>query len=196
MALPLLVANMATSPLIRQVYREHLERFGEPDDAITYDNDEQSYGQPSRISVVVWHRSAEVDFTTFSTIGMAALPMRGAGHRAELHFTIRHDVDRAIVGAVSKFLANLAIHPFVNDTYFDWWHKLRHPDQIPLFREATAVLFHPRFANTGWDMIKFNSVLVKILNVVPITANEYGIDHVTDLIEHWRRTDVDVFAPR
>src|SRR5215813_9942619 len=99
---------MATSPLIRQVYREHLERFGEPDDAITYDNDEQSYGQPTRISVVVWHRSVEVDVTTFSTIGMAALPMPGAGHRAELHFTIRRDVDPPSIDAISKFLANLA----------------------------------------------------------------------------------------
>jgi hypothetical protein len=187
---------MAASPLIRQVYREHLERFGEPDDAVTYDDDEQSYGQPTRISVVVWRRSAEVDVTTFSTIGMAAFPMPGAGHRAELHFTIRSDVDRAMVGAVSKFLANLAVHPFLNDTFFDWWHKLRYPGQIPLFREATAVLFHPRFVKAGWDMIKFNGVLVKILNVVPVTADEYGIDHVTDLIEHWRRTDVDLFAPR
>jgi hypothetical protein len=196
MALPPLVASMAASPLIRQVYREHLERFGEPDDAITYDDDEQSYGQPTRISIVVWRRSAEVDVTTFSTIGMAAFPMPGAGHRAELHFTIRSDVDRAMVGAVSKFLANLAIHPFLNDTFFDWWHKLRYPGQIPLFREATAVLFHPRFVKAGWDMIKFNGVRVKILNVVPVTADEYGIDYVTDLIEHWRRTDVDLFAPR
>src|SRR5689334_14918977 len=87
--LPSLVANMAASPLIRQVYREHLERFGEPDDAVTYDDDEQSYGQPTRISVVAWRRCAEVDVTTFSTIGMAAFPMPGAGHRSELHFTIR-----------------------------------------------------------------------------------------------------------
>jgi hypothetical protein len=187
---------MAISPLIRQVYREHLERFGEPDDAVTYEDDEQSYGRPSRVDIVVWRQCAEVDVTIFSTIGMAAFPMPGAGHRAELHFTIRRDVDRATVEAVSKFLANLAAHPFLNSTFFDWWHKLHYSRQIPLFRDATAVLFHPRFVNTGWDMIKFNGVLVKILNVVPITASEYGIDHVSELIDHWRRIDIDLFAPR
>jgi len=196
MAPPPLVANMAASPLIRQVYREHVERFGEPDDAVTYDDDEQSYGQPTRISIVVWRRCAEVDVTTFSTIGMAAFPMPGAGHRAELHFTVRRDVDRVLVGAVSKFLANLALHPFLNGTFFDWWHKLHSPRQIPLFRDATAVLFHPRFVKTGWDIIKFNGVMVKILNVVPITADEYGIDQVSDLVDHWRRIDLDLFAPR
>jgi hypothetical protein len=122
--------------------------------------------------------------------------MPGAGHRAELHFTIRRDVDRETVSDISKFLANLALHPFLNTTFFDWWHKLNYAYQIPLFREATAVLFHPRFARSGWDMIKFNGVLVKILNVVPITANEYSIDHVTDLINLWRKTDIDLFAPR
>ena len=43
---------------------------------------------------------------------------------------------------------------------------------------------------------KFNGVLVKILNVVPITADEYNIDHVVDLIDHWRQIDIDVFTPR
>jgi len=39
-------------------------------------------------------------------------------------------------------------------------------------------------------------VMVKILNVVPITADEYGIDQVSDLVDHWRRMDLDLFAPR
>jgi hypothetical protein len=187
---------MAASPLTRHVYREHLERFGEPDDAVTFRDDEESYGRPARIDIVVWRRSAEVDVTTFATIGMAALPMPGASHRAELHFTIRRNVDRAIIDAVSEFLANLAVYPFLNDTFFDWWHKLSYPGQIPLFQQATALLFHPRFGKTGWDTIKFNSVQVKILNVVPITADEYAMDNVPDLLDHWHRTDIDLFTPR
>jgi hypothetical protein len=187
---------MAASPLIRQVYREHLERFGEPDDAVIYQDSEETYGRPNRIEIVAWRRSAEVDVTTFSTIGMAAVAMPGASHRAELHFTIRRDIDHAAANDIAQFLAKLSVHPFLNDTFFDWWHKLRYPGQIPLFRGATAVLFHPRFVKSGWDMIKFNGVLVKILNVVPITADEYGIDHVSELIDHWRRIDIDLFAPR
>jgi hypothetical protein len=191
-----MVGNMPAAPLIRQVYREHLERFGEPDDSIIYEDDERPYARPDRIDIFVWRRCAEVDVTTFSTLGMAAWPMPGAKHRAELHFSIRCDIDSVTMAAISRFLANLAIHPFLNDTFFDWWHKIRDPGRIPLFAEATAVLFHPRFVRTGWDTIKFNGVLVKILNVVPITSDEYRIDHVAELIDHWSRINIDVFAPR
>ena len=187
---------MAASPTYQTGLSRALGTVRRADDSVTYQDGEETYGRPTRIDIVAWRESAEVDVTTFSTIGMAALPMPGAGHRAELHFTIRRDVDHAAANAIAQFLANLAIHPFLNDTFFDWWHKLRYPDQIPLFKGATAVLFHPRFVKSGWDMIKFNGVLVKILNVVPITADEYNIDHVVDLTDHWRRIDLDPFTPR
>ena len=128
-------------------------------------------GRPAWISSL--EASADVDVTTFATIGMAASPMSGADHRAELHFSIRCHADSTSVGEISMFLANLAIHPFLNATFFDWWHKVRDPGPIPLFESATAVLFHPRILEAGWDTIGLDGTSVKILDVVPITPDEY-----------------------
>jgi hypothetical protein len=84
---------MGASPIIRQVYREHIEHFGEPDDSVVYEDHDAPHGRPARIDIFVWRATAEIDITTFATIGMAAAPMSGADHRAELHFSIRCRVD-------------------------------------------------------------------------------------------------------
>ncbi|MBO0756797.1 MAG: suppressor of fused domain protein [Bradyrhizobiaceae bacterium] len=110
-----------------------------------YEDNDAPHECPARIDIFVWRASTKTDMTHFSTIGMAASPMSGADHRAELHFSIRSRVDSATIGMTSKFLANLAIHPFLNATFFDWWHKIRDPGSIPLFTSGMAVLFHPRF---------------------------------------------------
>jgi hypothetical protein len=187
---------VGASPIVRQVYREHIEHFGEPDRSIVYEDHDPPHGRPARVDVFVWQAPADVDVTAFATIGMAAAPMSGADHRTELHFSIRRSLDPRSVGETSKFLANLAIHPFLNGTSFDWWHKVRDPGQIPLFSSATAVLFHPRFVQTGWDTIELDGVLVKILNVVPITADEYEMRPVSQLLDHWTKAGIDLFAPR
>ena len=183
---------MGASPIVRRVYREHIDRLGEPDRSIVYEDHDE---RPSRIEIFVWHASPERDVTIFSTIGMAAAPMSGASHRAELHFVIRRErqLDPATVGETSTFLANLAIYPFVNKTFFDWFHKVRGP--VPLFPGAAGVLFHPRFVETGWDTIEFDGVPVKILNVVPISQDEYQMD-LWDLFDHWTKTNADLFTPR
>src|SRR5262245_45804075 len=98
---------MGPSPIIRQVYREHIQHFGEPDESIVYEDQNAPPDRPARIDVFVWNASADADITTFSTVGMAATPMKGAEHRAELRFSIRRILDRSTIGNVSKFLANL-----------------------------------------------------------------------------------------
>lgn len=188
---------MAASAIITEVYREHLEHFEEPDDSIVYEDPGAPSGRPSRIDVFVWRASEDVDITTFSTMGMADVPMPGAGHRAELHFSVRRSMDQKAIGATSQFLANLAMHPFLTATSFDWWHKVRDPGAIPLFTTATSVLLHPKFVETGWDTINLGSgSLVKILNVVPITPDEYQIGPIAELADRWARASIDLFAPR
>ena len=187
---------MGASPIIQRVYREHIERFGEPDESIVYEDHDAPDDRPDRIDIFVWHASKDVDITTFSTMGMAAKPMAGAKHRAELHFSIRRGFDRATTGATTMFLANLAIHPFLTATCFDWWHKVRHPGAIPLFADDSAVLFHPKFVDAGWDTIQFEATAVKILNVVPITPAEYDMQPLTRLFDHWARINIDLFEPR
>jgi hypothetical protein len=187
---------MGASPIVKQVYHEHIERFGEPDRSIVYEDHDAPHGRPARVDIFVWQASAEEDVTTFATIGMAASPMSGADHRAELHFSIRRRLDSTNVGDTSKFLANLAIHPFLSATSFDWWHKVRDPGRIPLFSSATAALFHPRFVETGWDTMRSDDMLVKILNVVPITPDEYQMRPLSQLLDHWTKSGIDLFTPR
>jgi hypothetical protein len=187
---------MGASPIVREVYREHIEHFGEPDQSIVYEDQAAPSDRPNRIDIFVWNASADADITTFSTIGMAATPMRGARHRAELHFSIRCELDRHVIGETSKFLANLAIHPFLNNVYFDWWHKVREPGSIPLYSHASAILFHPKFVDTGWDTIEFEGTSVKILNVVPITPDEYEMRPLSRLFDHWAEIGIDLFEPR
>lgn len=188
--------TLAASPIIKGVYRAYMARFGDPDDSIVYEDDGAEHGRPGRIDVFVWRASAPGAITAFSTIGMAACPMQGAGHRAELRFVVRSDMGPAAIGETSQFLANLAIHPFLTATVFDWWHKVRDPGRIPLFTAATSVIFHPKFVADGGDTIEIDGETVKILNVVPITPQEYRIGPVPDLIDHWRESGVDLFAPR
>ena len=187
---------MGASPIVRHVYQEHIERYGEPDRSIVYEDYAAPPERPSRIDIFVWPASAQDGITLFSTMGMAAAPMSGAPHRAELHFAIRRHLDDATVGSISKFLANLAIHPFLQATFFDWWHKVRDPGPLPLFTSATSVLFHPRFIETGWDTITFDGLMTKILNVVPITPEEYDMHPLGPLGKHWETAGIDLFEPR
>ncbi len=69
---------MGASPIIREVYREHIEHFGEPDRSIVYEDQNAPSDRPNRIDICVWNASADVDITTFSTIGMVGTPMHGA----------------------------------------------------------------------------------------------------------------------
>ena len=187
---------MGAPRLARQVYQQHLEYFGEPDESIVYENKNAPAEYPDRIDIFVWTASADVPITTFSTIGMATRPMVGANHRAELHFSVRSAIDQELIGPASKFLANLAMHPFISETHFDWWHKVRDPGAIPLYRQATSILFHPKFVETGWDVMQFDSTQIKILNVVPITPDEYAIQESSKLQDYWAENEIDLFEPR
>jgi hypothetical protein len=187
---------MAASPIARHVYLEHLDYFGGPDESIVYENSNAPAAYPDRIDILVWKASADISITTFSTVGMATRPMAGAKHRTELHFSIRAHLEQELIGEGSRFLANLAMHPFVNGTFVDWWHKVREPGTIPLYSKATSVLFHPKFVETGWDVMEFNSTQIRILNVAPITPDEYAMREVSRLQDHWAAIDIDLFAPR
>jgi Suppressor of fused protein (SUFU). len=187
---------MAVSAIARHVYQEHLDYFGEPDESFVYENKNAPADYPDRMDIFVWKASADVPITTFSTIGMATRPMAGAEHRAELHFSVRGSIDKATLGQGSMFLANLAMHPFIGGTHFDWWHKVRDPGAIPLYSRASSVIFHPRFVDTGWDAMQFDSTPIKILNVVPITPDEYAIQEISKLQDHWMNIEVDLFEPR
>jgi hypothetical protein len=187
------------SAIVRHVYREHIEHFGEPDESIVFDDDHAvthtPAQMPARIDVFVWHPGPELDITTFATIGMSYQPMAGAAHRAELHFAVRAKLPPSDVQACAVFLANLATYPFHTETHFDWWHKLNDPGNIPLFSNAKSVLLYPRFVEDGWDEIPHNGTVVKLLNVIPISAQAYKLKSKDELIDYVWDELGDPFAP-
>jgi hypothetical protein len=187
--------------LVKAVYREHIERFGEPEKSIRYDsppsNDTDIY--PSFIDVMVWPPEEDLIMTTFSTIGMSEKPMVGAEHRVELHFSIAEKLNEDLIGKITIFLANLSLYPFMNSTYFDWWHTLPNVGQIPGYESTTSLLLHPAFVKDGWDIICKEGTNVKILNVVPITKEEQVLSKekgINDLIDYLYDNEISYFDRR
>ncbi len=121
--------------LVKAVYREHIQNFGEPAQSIRYNNPPSYVPDiyPSIIDVMVWPPEKALNMTTFCTIGMSEKPMNGADFRAELHFAVEGALNKELTSKITRFLANLSIYPFMNSTYFDWWHTLPNVGSIPGF---------------------------------------------------------------
>ena len=195
--------HTAPSELVRAVYFEHVDHFGEPDRSIRFGDGTIRDGEehfPPVIDVMIWRPDDDVDIGTFATIGMSERPMSGADHRVELHFAIRRkSFTEEEENRIARFLANMATYPFHYKTHLNWWHSLRDPGSIPLFSEGMSVLFHPRFVEDGWDTIIHNDQTVKILNVVPVTAEERSLKTESGmdvLLDHWAEISIDLFEPR
>src|SRR5262245_9202799 len=131
--------NMSAPPIVRDVYRAHLEHFGEPTQSIVFDDGKPLAGYPNRIDIFIWEPNADCDMTTVSTVGMSAEPIPNAMHRAELHFAVRRALSEPDQRAIAYFLANLAMYPFHSGEGLDWWHTIAEPGDIPLFQEARCV---------------------------------------------------------
>lgn len=188
---------MGASPIVQTVYNEHIEHYGEPDESITFDDPKDAkYARigPERIDVFIWQANENCRMTAFSTIGMSDGQLPSAPHRAELHFTIRGPVSESDARAIARFLANLAMHPFHSGQPLDWWHTLREPGDIPLFKTAKCVIMHPRFVPKGWDNIKTDGFDIHILNVVPITLEELELRRLSAIRD--RLAAIDMFTPR
>ena len=187
------------SSIAPRVYAEHLDQFGEPDNCIVFDDKPMLSGEgaqiPSRIEVYAWHPTPDLDITTFATIGMSDKPMTGAKHRAELHFAVRKTLSEEEQHACSLFLANLATYPFQDNTSLDWWHTIQDPGNIPQFPNARSVLLYPRFVEDGWEEIHVDGLVVKILNVIPISAAAYQLESTDQMMAYMWDELGDPFAP-
>ena len=193
---------MKASKLVAKVYREHIDHFGEPDKSLRFGEETCVEGEehiPSLLDIFIWLPDKNIDITTFSTIGMSDKPMNGADYRVELHFAIRQNLQDNEISKTSTFLANLAVYPFLRDTFFDWYHILSNPLIIPNFKTANTILFLPAFVENGWDTIQSENQTVKILNAVPITDTEKGIvknEGVNALYSYFETEQIDIFAGR
>jgi len=76
------------SDLVRAVYFEHVNHFGEPDHSIRFGDGTVRDGEehfPPLMDVMIWRADESVDITTFSTIGMSERPMDGCDFRAYIY---------------------------------------------------------------------------------------------------------------
>lgn len=190
------------SPIVKAIYKEHIHYFGEPSNSIRFGSEksiEKEEYIPGLMDVFIWQSDEKTDVTTFSTIGMSDKPMINADFRAELHFAIRGYLSEDEISKVAKFLANVAVYPFIENIYLDWLHILSDPDLIPCFSKATSILFHPAFVKNGWDTIKTNNITVKLLNIVPITEEERLLikkNGIHKLFDSFVKNKIDIFARR
>lgn len=186
--------DVPASRILQQVYAAHVEHFGDPDELWVFDDGRSAVGYPKRLDVLLWRATQECDIATFATIGMSAVPMNGAVHRAELHFALRKQLSTQDERSVAFFLANLAMYPFQIGEFIDWWHTVANPGTIPFATKATCILLHPRFVVEGWDTIVTSEADVHLLNAVPITPEEKSLKS-TSLISTALKS-IDVFSPR
>jgi hypothetical protein len=78
------------SQIVKSVYKELINHFGEPDNPVRFGNGQPVNGEehlPSFVDVFIWKSDEEVDINTFSTVGMSDKAMSGADFRSELHFS-------------------------------------------------------------------------------------------------------------
>jgi hypothetical protein len=188
------------SRLVKQVYREQTERYGDTALALTYDpSTSRGFTALESVLVRVWPADPEVDVTAFMTTGMSERAMPGSGTRAELHLGIRGGVDRETTERVCHFLATVAQEPWKNLRSLDWGDVIDAPGRIPAFPHCSAVLLHPRFSPEGWDTFESTEEPVRLLFVVPIPEDERQIvaaQGLEGLQRHWEQQGVDVLTDR
>jgi hypothetical protein len=186
--------------VVRRVYAEHIERFGEPHRAVMFDESTRREDAPPGpdVLVMVWRPERGCPMSTFATIGMSARAMPGSKLRAEVHLSVRGKVTAEVEKGITTLLANLAGYPWDHGHVLDWWHTLSNVGEIPGFPKCCAILLHPRFTEEAWDHVKQGREVVKILNAVPITANELAVARrdLRALLGRWEEDEIDVFADR
>ncbi|MEZ0227340.1 MAG: suppressor of fused domain protein [Planctomycetota bacterium] len=186
--------------LVRRVYADHIEHFGEPARAVMYDASTRTPEAPEApdLLVMVWRPEKGCPMTTFATIGASTRAMPGTTRRIELHFSVRGRLPAKVEDAVTRFLANLSIYPWDQRQVLGWWHTLSSVGEIPGFPKCCAILLHPRFTEKGWDTVKHGRTEVRLLNAVPITENELEVARVdlSALVGRWAEDEIDIFVDR
>lgn len=125
--------------------------------------------------------------------------MLGADYFTELHFAYRGSPTKEEQLEVARFLANLTEYPFMHNLKLDWWERLANPGNIPLFSSCKHLLLHPALVQGGLELIDDPDGPVKLLFVIPITADENHTLKVHGrqaFMEYLEANEVDIIAPR
>ncbi|NUM79633.1 suppressor of fused domain protein [bacterium] len=188
------------SELMRFVFDEHVAHYGEPDIHFRFDAHAAiNKSVLDYLDVFVWRPTPEIPMTTLSTMGMGERAMIGCPHRCEIHWTIRGSMSEQEESDAAAFLANIATWPFLNNNHFDYWHVLPDVGHIPQFENCSSIIFHPAFKKGGWDQVVQKEMTVKLLNLIPISANEKELaitSGVGVMLDRMYDQGVDIFKDR
>ncbi len=182
--------------------RAFRERWGEPSEVFQFDGSKVKPGrvpQLEKLQILQWNPDNKSAIARFVTVGMSSRPMLGVNYRAELCYRKRGPVSPEEIPQVVRFLANLAIHPFVHQTCFDWGHALKLQSPPPGFPGSEGILFHSALPGDAADVLPTVSGPVRILNLIPLTLEEILLHRskgTPALIAHFDRHRVDVLSPR
>ncbi len=190
---------MSAPAVLRDVFHAIRQTWGEEDDGITFDNGPQPV---SRLDVLVHRAHGSMSLTTFTTIGMSIAPMpvgrpdgpSGGGQRAELRLARRGWLSNEDEHAVAAQLANLAAYPWDSGAPIDWGHLVGLPREFPAFPGCAAAFLSGPLTATDKDYFSTAEGPVRVIQVVPITADERTVARTMPPIpfiqELMTRTDV------
>jgi len=193
---------MTGGSAIETAFRVFRERWGEPAEVFQFDASQVKPGrepQLERLQVLYWSPDEASALSRFTTVGMSSRAMLGAMHRAELCYRKLGEIPEAEMPQFVRFLANLAVHPFVHQTCFDWGHTLKLQNAPPGFPGFRAVLFHSALPGDSTDTLPTDEGPVRLLNLIPLTEQEIVLQRAQGtpaLINQFDRLHVDVFRPR
>lgn len=193
---------MTADSAIQTAAKTFRDWWGEPGEIFQFDASQVKTGrqpQLEHLQILYWPAKDSSSLSHFATVGMSARSMMGALHRAELIYRRRGQIDLMELPRFIKFLANLAVHPFVHQTSFDWGHSLKLPQGPPGFPNCEAVLFHSALPGDLTDTLPTAEGPLRLLNLIPLTANEITLQRANGtpaLVSHLDRQRIDVFTPR
>ena len=182
--------------------RAFRERWGEPAEVFQFDASKVKPGrvpQLERLQILQWNPDDKSAIARFITLGMSSRPMLGVTYRVELCYRKRGPFSSVEIPQVVRFLANLAIHPFVHQTCFDWGHALKLQTHPPGFTGCEGILFHSALPGDPTDVLPTASGPLRILNLIPLTHEEILLQRTKGtpaLVAHFDRHRVDVLSPR
>jgi hypothetical protein len=190
---------MTASRVVNDVRRATLKARWKYDDIHVFTG-----GPPpiTRIEVLIYRPAADLDMTSFATVGMSAEPMPtspgpGSGGRAELRLARGGALAPDDEYAIAVALANLAVHPWETGAQINWGHIVGTGGDFPTFPGCAVFLSGP-LTPTGDDYIHTTDGPARIINVIPITDGERSqartlppATFINQLID-----EVDIFAPR
>jgi hypothetical protein len=166
-----------------RLYHELARLFGEPDDCWVFDPAEAP--KPNELQLLhvpAWLADDRCDVTSFNTLGMSNRRMKGADYFTELHFAFRGSLPEQERLQVARFLADVALYPFIYERKLDWKEVITNPERIPKYPGCRHLMLHPRLTDSGIDQLDDREGPVKLLYAVPITPKERHV-----LVEHGER---------